>query len=295
MKNSRKKILLMSDDCRMHSGVGRVSRELIIQSIHEYDWVQIGGAVKHPEEGKRIEVKSDDTFKIPDEASCVIYPISGYGNPDLVRQIIEHDKPDAILHFTDPRQWIWLYNMEHEIRTKIPIMYLNIWDDVPTPWYNRDYYRSCDLLLSISKQTYGINRRILDKYDYEDWQTEYLPHGINSDFLYPIDKSSLEFKKFEQEFGLSNYSFKVLYLNRNIRRKMPGDVALAYKHFVENLPEEKRRDCCLVFHSVPVDENGIVKGKVSNYVVILKKKRTGYIPWAIALLALGAISLKALK
>ena len=253
---SRKKILLLSDDCRMHSGVGRMSRELIIQSLHQYDWVQIGGAVKHPEEGSRVEVKSDEGFKIPDGASCVIYPVSGYGNPDLVRQVISNEKPDAILHFTDPRQWIWLYNMEDEIRASIPIMYLNIWDDVPTPWYNRDYYRSCDLLLAISKQTYGINKRILTPYDYKDWQVKYLPHGINRDFIHPVDKTSLAFKKFEQQTTLSNYSFKVLYLNRNIRRKMPGDFAMAYKHFVDGLPEEQRKSCCLVFHSVASDDNG---------------------------------------
>ena len=256
MSNSRKKILLMSDDARMHSGVGRMSRELILHTLHKYDWVQIGGAIKHPEQGQRIEVKSDDLFKVPKGASCVIYPTTGYGNPDLVRQVMETDKPDAIIHFTDPRQWIWLYNMEHEIRQNIPIMYLNIWDDVPTPMYNRDYYRSCDMLMAISKQTYGINKRILREYDYEDWQIQYLPHGINSKFIHKVDKTSLEFKKFEQHTGLSNYSYKILYLNRNIRRKMPGDVAMAYKHFVDGLPEEKRRECVFVWHSATVDDNG---------------------------------------
>ena len=42
--------------------------------------------------------------------------------------------------------------MEHEIRQNIPIMYYNIWDDLPDPLYNTNFYRSSDLLLSISKQ-----------------------------------------------------------------------------------------------------------------------------------------------
>ena len=80
----------------------------------------------------------------------------------MLRQILEIEKPDAIIHFTDPRFWIWLYNMEHEIRQNIPIMYYNIWDDLlPDPLYNTNFYRSSDMLLSISKQTYGINKRIL--------------------------------------------------------------------------------------------------------------------------------------
>ena len=54
----------------------------------------------------------------------------------VLRDVIRMEKPDAILHFTDPRFWIWLYNMEHEIRQDIPIMYYNIWDDIPDPLYN---------------------------------------------------------------------------------------------------------------------------------------------------------------
>ena len=48
---SRKKILLLADDLRMHSGVARMSREIVVGTLHKYDWVQIAGAVKHPEEG----------------------------------------------------------------------------------------------------------------------------------------------------------------------------------------------------------------------------------------------------
>jgi len=42
----------MSDDLRMQSGVACVSKDIVIETIEEYDWVQIAGAVKHPEEGK---------------------------------------------------------------------------------------------------------------------------------------------------------------------------------------------------------------------------------------------------
>tara|TARA_B100000131_G_scaffold202966_1_gene194943 strand:+ start:319 stop:1701 length:1383 start_codon:yes stop_codon:yes gene_type:complete len=255
----RKKILLLSDDCRMHSGVGRVSRDIIMQTIHKYDWVQIAGAVKHPDEGQRVIVTNDekeDGWKIPDGASLTLYPVSGYGNPDLVRQLIEFEQIDAILHFTDPRFWIWLYEMEHEIRQNIPIMYYNIWDNLPDPHWNTNFYRSCDLLMGISKQTYGINKRILSKHGYEDWQTAYVPHGINEKKVFKLDNNELNLKRFEQQFGLDKYKFKLLYLNRNIRRKNPADVALAYKHFMDGLTEEQRKECVLIFHSSPSDDNG---------------------------------------
>ena len=195
----KKKILLMSDDLRMHSGVATVSRELIFGTVKEYDWVQLGAAINHPEEGKKIDmcnaVVAETRVK---DASVFIYAISGYGSPDMLRQIMEIEKPDAILHFTDPRFWIWLYQMEHEIRQNIPIMYYNIWDDLPDPQYNRDYYRSSDLLMAISKQTYGINKRILP--EYEDWQIKYVPHGIDSKKFYKIDEDDFKFTKFFSSF-----------------------------------------------------------------------------------------------
>ena len=53
---SKKKILLLADDLRMHSGIATQSKEFVMGTIHKYDWVQIGGAVKHPEQGKVIFV-----------------------------------------------------------------------------------------------------------------------------------------------------------------------------------------------------------------------------------------------
>ena len=255
---AKKKILLLSDDLRMHSGIATQSKEFVIGTMHKYDWVQIGGAVDHPDNGKILDMSQaiQNDFKVKD-AYLKIYPTSGYGNPEMLRRIMEIEKPDAIMHFTDPRFWVWLYQMEHEIRTKIPIMYYNIWDDIPDPLYNTNFYRSSDLLMGISKQTYGINKRILSKYDFEDWQTKYVPHGISSERIYKIeDIGDTKFREFEQKHGLDKYKFKILYLNRNIRRKNPGDVALSYKHMMDKLTPEQRKECVLVWQSAISDENG---------------------------------------
>ena len=198
---SKKKILLLSDDLRMHSGIATQSKEFVVGTLDKYDWVQLGGAVKHPEQGKIVDmapaIKNEYGIKNP---YLKIYPISGYGNPDILRDVIRIEKPDAIMHFTDPRFWIWLYNMEHEIRQNIPIMYYNIWDDIPDPLYNTNFYRSSDMLMSISKQTYGINKRILSKFGYEDWQTSYVPHGISSKRVFKVHPDDENFKAFEKKF-----------------------------------------------------------------------------------------------
>ena len=46
----------MSDDLRMHSGIATVSKDIVLETIHHYDWVQIGGAIKHPDNGKIIDM-----------------------------------------------------------------------------------------------------------------------------------------------------------------------------------------------------------------------------------------------
>ena len=278
----KKKILLLSDDLRMHSGIATQSKEFVLGTIHKYDWVQIGGAINHPDEGKIIDMSSSiKNEKKIENPYLKIYPVSGYGNPDLLRNIIQIEKPDAILHFTDPRFWVWLYQMEQELRQHIPIMYYNIWDDIPDPLYNTNYYRSSDLLMGISKQTYGINKRILSKYGYEDWQTQYVPHGVSPERFSKLeDTGDTKFKEFEQKYGLDKYKYKILYLNRNIRRKSPGDVALAYKHMMDKLTPEQRKDCVFVFHSAPSDENGtdmkaVHKALLPDYPIIFTYDKGG--------------------
>ena len=53
---AKKKILLLADDLRMSSGVGTMSKEFVLGTIDKYDWVQIGGAIKHPEAGKVVNM-----------------------------------------------------------------------------------------------------------------------------------------------------------------------------------------------------------------------------------------------
>jgi len=161
-KPKKKKILLLSDDMRLHSGIATMAREFVIGTVGEFDWCQIGAAINHPDAGKGIDL-SDEVSKLTgvEDAYVRLYPNNGYGDPDTLYRIIDIEKPDAILHFTDPRFWGWLYQIEHEIRQKMPLMYYNIWDDVPYPMWNQDFYESCDLLMNISKQTQNNVKNVL--------------------------------------------------------------------------------------------------------------------------------------
>ena len=157
----KKKILLLSDDLRMSSGVATMSKELVTGTIHKYDWVQLGAAIKHPEIGKVVDVNDDIRKRTGvKDANLKIIPYEGYGNLFKLRSLLDEEKPDAILHFTDPHYWQWLYDAEHEIRQRVPILYYHVWDNLPDPLYNRNYYESCDWIGCISKQTYGIVKRV---------------------------------------------------------------------------------------------------------------------------------------
>lgn len=165
-KDKRKTILLISDDFRLPSGIGTQSKELIFNTCHHYNWLQLGAAIQHPETGKLLDVSADISRikEIPD-ASVRVIPFEGYGDPMIFRQLLSLEKIDAVMIFTDPRFFGWLFEMEDEIRKKIPIFYWNIWDDLPYPMWNRPAYASCDLLMGISKQTVNINREVLGSVD----------------------------------------------------------------------------------------------------------------------------------
>ena len=280
---AKKKILLLSDDLRMSSGVGTMSREFVMGTLHKYDWVQIGGAIKHPEEGNVVDISESvqKDYNIKD-AYLKIYPISGYGNDEVLRSIMGIEKPDAILHYTDPRFWTWLYNMEHEIRQNIPIYYYNIWDDLPYPRWNEPFYESCDLIMNISRQTVNIVDNVCQKKPRTDWDNTYVPHGINHTYFMPIDSLHKDYdkvSKFKQHiFSGKKYDFVVFWNNRNIRRKLPGDVVMAFKTFCDMLPKDESKKCALVMHTQPVDENGtdlpaVVDELCSDYDVIFSNEK----------------------
>jgi len=260
-KQKKKKILLLSDDLRMHSGIGTMSREFVIGTCDKFDWVQLGAAIKHPEAGKIIDVSADVSKETGvSDAYVKIYAQNGYGDANTLQQIMNIERPDAILHFTDPRFWGWLYQMEHQLRQHIPLMYYNIWDDLPYPHWNEPFYESCDMLMNISRQTQNIVKNVLQKFPKPDWAVQYVPHGVNEQKFFPISalhKNFTEYDKFVKDFkSTHDVEFIVFWNNRNIRRKQPGDLILSFKEFCDKLPKEKAAKCALLMHTQTRDDNG---------------------------------------
>ena len=260
LPEQRKKILLICDDIRVHSGIATVAREIVLQTSHHFNWVNLAGAVQHPEKGKKLDL-SEDTNKNSGitDSSVVLYPVDGYGDTTLIRQLIQLEKPDAIMLITDPRYFVWLFSIENEIRKQIPITYLNIWDDYPAPLYNQPYYEACDLLMGISKQTVNINKIVLGE-KANSRILKYVPHGLNDEIFKPFETGSdeekhmLEIKK--RIFGKHDPKFILFFNSRNIRRKQIPDTLLAFRHFLDKLPKEQAKDCVLMLHTEHISEHG---------------------------------------
>ena len=275
-KPKKKKILLLGDDFRLPSGIGTVSKEIIFNTVKEFDWVQIGGAIQHPDAGQAFDFSQEIAQETGvADASVKLIPWNGYGDRNILFAVINQEQPDAILHFTDPRYWTWLYALEHEIKTtfRIPITYYSIWDDLPYPQWNAPFYGSCDMIMGISKQSDNIHREVLKQngfgvVDYDEgavpenlkWNavvTGFVPHGLNHNIFKPLTTEDPTYKMMYDRYKKANdVDFIVFWNNRNIRRKQPGDLIIAFKHFVDGLPEEQRSRVALLMHTQPVDENG---------------------------------------
>ena len=268
-KEQRKKIMLVCDDIRVHSGVATVAKEIVIHTAHHFNWVNVAGAIQHPEKGKVLDISSATNVEAKIEDSSVkLYCVDGYAQSAELQQILNAEKPDAVMLITDPRYFKHIFNMEDTIRKQCPLVYLNIWDDYPAPMYNKPYYEACDLLMGISKQTVNINKLVLADCDNSKRVFKYVPHGLNHKEFYPIGKDHSEYEPLQQfrtNLVGENIDYIMFFNSRNIRRKQIPDAMLAFRSFLDSLPKEKADKCRFVLHTELVTDHGTDLGAVAEY------------------------------
>jgi len=248
--------------------VATIAKEIVCGTAHHFNWVQVAGAITHPDKGKRLDLSPSTDSEVGMEGSSVIlYPVDNYGDSRILREIIQFEKPDALFLITDPRYFTYIFNMEQEIRKQIPITYLNIWDDYPAPMYNKPYYEACDLLMGISKQTVNINKLVLKGHE-KNKIFKYIPHGKDPNKYFPINEPTIEYLDFKKEiFKGKEPEFVVYFNSRNIRRKQIPDTMLAFKVFLDSLPKEKSKNCYLVLKTELVTDAGTDLDKVREYLL----------------------------
>tara|TARA_R100000808_G_C2155541_1_gene168579 strand:- start:5054 stop:6310 length:1257 start_codon:yes stop_codon:yes gene_type:complete len=244
MEIKKKKILMLSDHALCTSGVGVQSRHLIegLQRKYPGEWSfrQFGAAIKHANYDV-IEVNPD----------FIIKPIDGFGNPDLLRQTLATERPDAIFLFTDPRFFIWLFEMEDEIHQHCPIVWWHVWDNRPTPEYNKVLYEATDLINCHSHLTYEMCSELFPE------KSNFIPHSLPENIFKPLNSQQKSYWK-NQLIGPERHDyFTCLWVNRNARRKRPGDLLWAWSLFVDELEKKYgHRKVNLIMHTDPADPEG---------------------------------------
>ena len=174
--SDKKTILMLCDHPLSTSGVGTQARWLIngLVATGKYSFRVFGGAVKH-ENYDQVTINPD----------FIIKPTNGFGDKNLMRIAMSQIKPDAILLFTDPRFFMWVWDMEDEIHQVCPIAYNHLWDNPPWPDFNRHIYQSTDLINCINWPTYEM---LKDRFP---GKVNYIPHAVPGDLFRPIPQKEL--------------------------------------------------------------------------------------------------------
>ena len=263
----KKKILMLSDHPLSTSGVGTQARWLVqgLIATGKYTFRCFGGAVKHD---------NYDTVKVNDD--FIIKPTNGFGDKNLLRMTLAVEKPDVLLLFTDPRFFIWVWEQEDEIHQVCPIAYNHLWDNGPWPEFNRVLYESTDLINCINWPTYEmVHQRFPDR-------TNYIPHAVPKNIFFPVapgDRARIKSGLLGKERA---DHFVCLYVSRNARRKMPSDVIVSFKMFLDQLESKHgHRKATLVMHTDPLDPEGPNLHHVIDMLhmkdhVVFSKDRVGF-------------------
>jgi len=239
---AKKKILMLCDHPLSTSGVGCQARYLINGLIEtgEYSFRCLGGAIKH-QDYSVVQVNEDFMIK----------PVDGFGTPEMIRHILATERPDAMFLFTDPRFFIWLWEMEDEIHQVCPIVYWHVWDNDPYPDFNRVLYDSTDLINCHSDKTYGM------VHEHFPERTNFIPHALPEEIFFPLPDE--EIKKHRRILLGDKRAdhFVGFWINRNARRKMPGDVLDAWRIFLKRLESQHgHRNALMLMHTDPMDQEG---------------------------------------
>ena len=234
------KVLVLADHPFSPSGVGTQTRYMIegLLASGQFSFVCFGGAVRHEDYSPQKWDKHGDDL--------VVFPVDGYGTQEAVRSIIRTERPDMLWFMTDPRFFPWLWEIEDEIRSLIPMVYYHVWDNYPYPDFNKTWYNSSDVVVAISKVTHDIVKNVSPEVE-----SHYLPHAVNPKIFKPL--SDTEKKELREKSSIGEDKFVVFWNNRNARRKHPGTLIFWFKEFLDRVGHDNAQ---LLMHTDPHDPHG---------------------------------------
>jgi len=236
------KVLTLGDHPLAASGVGIQTRNMCEALLNsgKFKITSFGGAIRHESYNPMKTERYEDDW--------IIHPVDGYGNPDMVRSVLQAVKPDIVWFMTDPRFWGWLWAMENEIRGLAPMVYYHVWDNYPYPTYNKRFYESNDHIVTISKVTDNIVRTVAP-----DVPCTYLPHAVDSTIFRKLPENEFDVSRFKQDHGIEPDKMVFFWNSRNARRKQSGSLIFWFKDFLDEVGHDK---ATLLMHTNTKDPNG---------------------------------------
>lgn len=241
---NKKKVLMLCDHPLATSGVATQARWLIngLLATGRYSFRVFGGAVKHD---------NYDTIAVDNNPDFIIKPTNGFGDKHMLRQVLAQEKPDVLLLFTDPRFFLWVWEIEDEVHQVCPIAYNHLWDNPPWPEFNRVLYESTDLINCINYPTYEMVHERFPK------KTNYVPHAVPSEVFFPMNATERLRHKSNIIGKQRSDHFIVTFVSRNARRKCPNDIIAGFKLFLDELKKTHGHSkATLVMHTDPMDPEG---------------------------------------
>lgn len=235
--DSKIKILMISDDIRMFTGVGIQSNKLLtaLAKNPEFEVIQIG-------QGSYAQNPNPVMFQ-----GVKIYPRFDYGDANLLREVLAFEKPDIVIPFGDPRFFSYVFSMDSDIRRRAPLVFYHLWDNKPFPKYNTPWYKSCDELVMITKFSYEL-------YKANGWECSFIPHGYDEKEFCKMDEVAYNPMKEDllRSVKKEKTDFIIAWNNRNLHRKRGGDIIRAFHDFWSNI----NKDSMLIMHTDPVSPTG---------------------------------------
>lgn len=249
----KKKILFISDHPLSTSGVGTQARYLIegLLRTGKYQFRCLGAAIKHGDYNIVNVPPNPEDPNGWNMGDWLIRPIDGFGDKNLMRLLLATEKPDAVFLFTDPRFFMQYFEIEDEIHQVCPITWWCVWDNDPYPSYNKPIYDSIDLMNCHSHKTYSMY------VEHYPETTNFIPHAVPKEIFFPLKEEDITSAKIKVLGEDKKDDFVAIWINRNAKRKMPGDVIESWAIFVDNLEKEYgHRNATLLMHTDPMDQEG---------------------------------------
>ena len=240
--NKKIKILTLGDHPLYPTGVGIQTKNMIesVLASGKFSVVSLAGASRLADTTPQISEEHGEDWKI--------FPVEGYGNQQVLRSILRTEKPDVLWMMTDPRYWEFLWQIEDEIRPLMPIVYYHVWDNYPTPTFNKRFYDSNDVIVTISNLTKQIVNEVSP-----DVTTYHVPHSVDTSIYKKISENDIA--RFRQQHLGQEYDGKTIFFwnNRNTKRKQAASLVWWFKDFLDEVGHDK---ACLIMHTNPKEPTG---------------------------------------